>query len=89
MSRRYVLDLLERVTATYLEVYLGLWIASGLGVQFLTDLSHAEKALTALLPTLLAVVKGLLARTRGSANTAAMLPAADDTPHADPTRSAA
>ena len=80
---RYLLDIAERSAATYAEVYLGLWLASGLGVEFLTDLSSADKALTATLPTLLAVAKGVLARGVGSADTAAALPEAGDTPEAD------
>ena len=80
MSSLYFRDLAERVGFTYLEAYLGLWLASGLGVEFVTDLSSADKALVSLLPTLLAVVKGLLARQVGSDRTAAVLPAKDDTP---------
>lgn len=84
MTRRYLLDLLERMGFTYLEAYLGLWLASGLGVQQLTDLSSYDKALVSVLPALLAGVKGLAARGVGSSETAAVLAVADDTPAALP-----
>jgi hypothetical protein len=83
MDRRYLLDLIERVGFTYLEVYLGLWLASGLGVAFLTDLSTWDRALASVLPTLLALVKGVGARAVGSPTTAAVLPVHNDTPRPD------
>jgi hypothetical protein len=69
---RYAKDLAERVLSTYVQVYLGLWIASGIGIEFVTDLSSADKALVATLPTALSVLKGLLAKTVSDPDSASL-----------------
>jgi hypothetical protein len=72
----FALDLFERVLATYGEAYIGLMIASGLGAQYVVDMSNANKALVAALPALAALVKGAIAKYLGNRQSAALLPAA-------------
>jgi hypothetical protein len=76
----YLLDLVERAGATYVESFLGLMVASGIGTNYLTDVSVWNKALIACAPTLLSIVKGGLARFTGAPNSASLLPAKDDPP---------
>ena len=64
--RKYLLDLLERVVATYVETLAGLLIV---GWTDFTDiagfLDFGTSAAVAAVPAALAVVKGGLARFRG------------------------
>lgn len=81
MSRRSLaLDVVERTLWTYVQAYLGLWIASGVGISAIADLSMADKALVSVLPAVLAVVKGLAASRVGATDSAATLPADVDEP---------
>jgi hypothetical protein len=76
MSKRsLILDIAERTVWTYSQSYLGLWIASGVGISAIADLSMADKALVSVLPAILAVVKGLAASRVGATDSAATLPA--------------
>ncbi len=77
---RYLLDLVERALATYVQTLFGLLIASGLSFDQVTDLSFWQKALLSGLPALLSVLKSGLARFVGSPDTAALLPRTADTP---------
>jgi hypothetical protein len=81
---RYLADLAERTAATYAEVFLGLLIASGLGVDQVTDLAVWEKAAVAAVPAALAVVKGALASRIGAPDSASVLPADEDPPQQTP-----
>lgn len=73
ISKRYIVDLVERTVATYLETFIGLLIASGLDVAApLTRMAVVEKAAVAALPAALAVVKSGLARLRGNGDSASM-----------------
>jgi hypothetical protein len=74
---RFTVDLLERLIATYAETYVGLWVASGLGAAYITDMSSWDKALVAFLPTAVALIKGLVAKGIGSPDSAALLPASE------------
>lgn len=65
MTRKYLIDLAERVAATYAETLIGLLIASWADVAELGALSVLETAAIAAIPAGLAVLKGGLARFRG------------------------
>lgn len=72
MTKRYIRDLVERVTATYAQAFLGLLIASGFGVDGVLDLSSLRKAAIAAIPAALSLVKGLLARGVGDQESASL-----------------
>lgn len=72
-TRRYILDLAERVFWTFLQ--------GGLGVITVDALDLPVWAVVPV-ATGLALLKGLVAKKIGSGNTAATLPAYDDTPKA-------
>lgn len=65
--KRFVVDLVERVVATYVETFVGLLMVSGV-----TNLSTARTAAVAALPTALAVVKGAAAKFVGSRDSASL-----------------
>lgn len=65
MTRKYLLDLAERVASTYVQALCGLLIASWADVGELGALSVLETAGIAAVPAGLAVLKGGLARFRG------------------------
>lgn len=65
MTKKYLLDLTERVVATFLEVFLGLLLAAWADVAIIGLLSVAETAAVAAIPAALAVLKGGVARFRG------------------------
>lgn len=73
MTRTYVVDLVERTTATYLQVFLGLLIADWTDFAAMSDfLDLGTSAAVAAVPAALAVLKGGLARATGDRNSAAM-----------------
>lgn len=73
ITKRYIIDLVERTVATYAETFVGLLIASGLDVAApVTRMAIVEKAAVAALPATLAVVKSGLARLRGNGDSASM-----------------
>jgi hypothetical protein len=92
LNARYVRDLIERVVVTFLEAFLALWLGPvaadilnggqtlGTVWEHLSDLSVLDKAAVGGLAAVIATFKGLLARSVGSANTAALLPAQSETP---------
>ncbi len=65
-------DLVERVVVTYVEVFLGLLIASGFGVDGVTSLDTVEKAALAAIPAVLVVLKGLIAKKFGNPDSASL-----------------
>jgi len=72
MNTRFVLDLIERTAATYVEAVAGLLLADSTG---LINLGAVKAAAAAALPAAFAVVKAALAGSVGSDGTAALLPA--------------
>jgi Putative lactococcus lactis phage r1t holin len=81
LNSRYVLDLIERVGWTFLETFGAVLVASGFfTIDGVTDLAIVEKAAIAGIASVLAVIKGLVAKGVGSPNTAALLPAQAETP---------
>jgi hypothetical protein len=81
LNARYVRDLIERVVFTFLETFGAQLVASGFfTIEGVTDLAILEKAAIAGIASVLAVLKGLVARSVGSPNTAALLPAGAETP---------
>jgi len=70
-KEKYIIDLVERV------VWTGLETVSAAGIVEAFDINVAY---TAPIAVGLATVKGILAKLIGSSNTAATLPATDDTP---------
>jgi hypothetical protein len=83
-SRRYAIDLAERVAKTFLAVFLATYLASGpLSWDLLLDVSAAQRAAASGLVAVVTLIFGLIARYVGSSNTAAWLPAEDDTPRGE------
>jgi hypothetical protein len=80
MTNRYLLDLAERVIATYVEAFLGLVIASGFGVNGVVNLSLLQVAAVSALPAALAVVKAGLAKLKGDPATASLVDVAPPAP---------
>lgn len=68
---RYLIDIAERVAATYVVALLGLLLADGVD---LTSVGTLRAALVAALPAALSVVKGILGGLVGDPNSAALLP---------------
>ena len=56
MSRSFLVDLVERAVATYVQTVIGLLIVSGV-----TDLAAVQSAAVAAIPAGLSVVKSVLA----------------------------
>ena len=56
MSRSFLVDLVERAVATYVQTLIGLLIVSGV-----TDLAAIQSAAVAAIPAGLSVVKSVLA----------------------------
>ncbi len=73
MTSRFVRDLAERTTATYVEVFAGLLLAGWTDVADLGVLSVAETAGVAAVPAALAVLKAGLAKSRGDGSNASLL----------------
>lgn len=72
MAKRFVVDFAERVVATYVEVFLGLLIASWASVPEVGALSVLETAAVAAIPTALAALKALVAKYRGNGESASL-----------------
>lgn len=68
---KYLIDVAERVAATYVVALLGLLLADGVD---LTSVGTLRAALVAALPAALSVVKGVLGGFVGDPNSAALLP---------------
>lgn len=68
LSKKFVLDLVERACWTYVQSFLGLLMVSGP-----LDLDAVRLALVAALPAALAVIKGAGARLVGDKDSAATL----------------
>lgn len=82
-QERYVIDLAERIGATFIMAFLAQLIGAGwFDVNGVLDLSILEKAGLAGIAAVLSLLKGLAAHFVGSPNTAALLPKTDDTPRA-------
>ncbi|MEW2545138.1 hypothetical protein AB0910_05035 [Streptomyces sp. NPDC047002] len=71
MNRAFLLDLVERTVATYLEAGAGLLLADS---THLLSLGSQRVAAIAALPAALTVVKGALAGSLGTSSTASALP---------------
>jgi hypothetical protein len=68
-NAKFAVDVLERAFATYLEVFLGLLVASDK-----LNISYVTAAAVAAVPTGLAVLKAGLARFLGDKKSAAFIP---------------
>ena len=68
---RYLVDLLERAAATYIEALIGLLIASAVTT---IDVSTLKAAAISAIPAGLAVVKAGLARFTGNDDSASLAP---------------
>ncbi|MGW2367213.1 holin [Streptomyces sp. NPDC001667] len=71
LSKKVLLDILERALAAYVTTFLGLLIADGFD---LTDVSALKAAAIASLPAALSVIKGAIGSRFGDTNSAAWLP---------------
>jgi hypothetical protein len=68
---KFLLDLAERVAATYALAFVGLLLADGFD---LTSMNALKAASVAALPAALSVIKGVLSTFVGDPNSAALLP---------------
>lgn len=71
MTKKFVVDLVERTASTYVEVLIGLLIAS----KVTLDISVLKTSAIAAIPAALAVLKGALAKKVGDSDTAAVVSA--------------
>ncbi|MEV6674075.1 holin [Streptomyces sp. NPDC051162] len=71
LSKKVLLDILERTLAAYVTTFLGLLIADGFD---LTDVSALKAAAIASLPAALSVIKGAIGSRFGDENSAGWLP---------------
>lgn len=67
---KFFADLFERTVSTYVQVFLGLVISSGLDV---TNLGTLKAAAVAAIPAGLAVIKGLVAKQFGTPDSAGFI----------------
>lgn len=76
MTKQWLYDTIERAVATYVEVFLGLLIASWTTDK--VDLTLLSTAALAAVPTALAVLKAALADLKnGTVSPASLAPAKD------------
>lgn len=68
-SRAFLLDALERVLSTYVQVFLGLLIASGV-----TGLDAVQSAALAAIPAALSALKAVIAKQFGDPDSASFRP---------------
>lgn len=73
--RRWLADTAERTVATYLQVFVGLLIAAGIGTPHVDTLSVAMTAAVSAIPAALAVLKAALASRFGAADSASLVTA--------------
>ena len=79
-TKRYLLDLGERVAKTFCQAFIATVTASGLGIGAMPDVSLLQKAAIAGLSAVVALIFGLLARWSGAPDSASFLPADTDPP---------
>lgn len=72
MKRRYVVDLIERIGATFAQGFITLFLLSGAEVTGIVDFSTVKKAAIAGVMAVLSLVKGMLARTVGDSESASL-----------------
>lgn len=76
MSKKFIVDLLERTVSTYFEVFIGLLLASWADLSGpVTRMAIIEKAAVAAVPSALTVVKSALAKLKGDSDSAAVVTA--------------
>jgi hypothetical protein len=78
-TKQFWIDAAERVVATYLEVFLGLVIASAFVDSGKLNMGAVTAAAVSALPAALALVKSMIASRIGDKETAAALPTEVDT----------
>lgn len=66
----FLKDLIERTVATYVQVFLGLIIATSTDM---VDINTLKVAAISALPAALAVAKGLIAKRFGDPNSASLV----------------
>ncbi|MGA5131496.1 holin [Streptomyces olivoreticuli] len=71
LSKKVLIDILERTLAAYVTTFLGLLIADGFD---LTSVSALKAAAIAALPAALSVIKGAIGSRFGDSSSAAWLP---------------
>jgi Putative lactococcus lactis phage r1t holin len=72
MNKSFLVDLVERTAATYVETVAGLMLAD---TTHLLSLGDAKAAAVAALPAAFSVVKSALAGSLGASGSASMAPA--------------
>lgn len=73
ITKRFIVDLVERTASTYIEVFTGLLLASWADLSGpVTRMAIVEKAAVAAVPSALTVVKGALAKLRGNGDSASI-----------------
>ena len=71
MNKQFIRDLAERVISTYVQVLLGLVIASS--ATDAINISTLRAAAVSAIPAALSVLKGLIAKQFGSADDASLI----------------
>lgn len=72
-TSRYLVDLFERTVSTYVEVFIGLLLASWADLSApVTRMAIIEKAAVAAVPSALTVVKAGIAKLRGNGDSASI-----------------
>ena len=72
MNRRYFVDLIERVLATFAQGAITLFLLSGADVTGVVDFSTLKKAAIAGVMAVLSLIKGMLATRVGDKNSASL-----------------
>ena len=72
MKKRYVIDLTERIAATFAQGFITLFLLSGAEVSGVVDFSTVKKAAIAGVMSVLSLIKGMLASRVGDSNSASL-----------------
>lgn len=72
MNKRYIVDLVERVMATFAQGAITLFLLSGADVTGVVDFSSLKKAAIAGVMAVLSLVKGMLASRVGDRSSASL-----------------
>lgn len=79
MNKKFVIDLAERVSATFAEAFITAVTLSGLGVDHVTGMSLWRKAAVSAGVAAAAVLKGGLAKFIGKPDSASLAPSVGPT----------
>lgn len=72
MTRRYIIDVIDRFWRTYVQAFGSLLLASGFGMDGVIDLSTVKRAAIAAVAALISLGMSLVARTVGDKESASL-----------------